>query len=65
MTKFKKWKQKSWVENKLINYMIMSGLCCDYEKYFTFWCDDMPQNSGFYTDNINTCPSSVKYKGKS
>ena len=37
----------------------------DDEKYFTFSCNDIPQNSGFYTDNINkTCLTYVKYKGK-
>jgi len=36
----------------------------DDENYFTFSCHDMPQNSGFYTDDIKSTPNNVKYKGK-
>jgi hypothetical protein len=54
------------LSRKLVNKLY--GQDCvvimDDEKYFTFSCNDMPQNSGFYTDNIKTCPTNVKYKGK-
>ena len=35
----------------------------DDEKYFIFYSDRIPGNDGFYTDNIDTCPDEVRYKG--
>ena len=55
------------LSRKLVNKLYGQDfvVIMDDEKYFTFSCNDMPQNSRFYTDNIRTCPANVKYKGKS
>ena len=36
----------------------------DDEKYFCFSNDEIPGNSGFYTNDINKCPDKVRFKGK-
>ena len=58
-------KQKK-LSRKLVNELYKQGnvIIMDDEKYFTFSCHDMPQNSGFYTDDIKSTPNNVKYKGK-
>lgn len=43
-------------------YATKSAVVIDDEKYFTFSCDDLPGNSGFYTDNIEECPDEVRFK---
>ena len=54
------------LSRKLVNELYKQGnvIIMDDEKYFTFSCHDMPQNSGFYTDDIKSTPNNVKYKGK-
>ena len=51
---------------KLVNMLYKSKpqLILDDEKYFLFKGDQMPGNSGFYTDDIKECPDDVKFKGK-
>ncbi|XP_065643078.1 uncharacterized protein LOC136074667 [Hydra vulgaris] len=51
---------------KLVNqlYNTKSLLVIDDEKYFCFAGDNMPANSGYYTNNKNTCPESVRFIGK-
>ncbi|XP_065664690.1 uncharacterized protein LOC136086324 [Hydra vulgaris] len=39
-------------------------LVIDDEKYFCFAGDNMPGNSGYYTNNKKTCPESVRCIGK-
>ena len=34
------------------------------EKYFAFYCDQIPANTGFWSDNVENCPDNVKYKGE-
>jgi hypothetical protein len=55
------------LSRKLVNKLYAEDLIVimDDEKYFGFSNDDIPGNSGFYTGNIEECPDSVKYKGKS
>ena len=36
----------------------------DDEKYFTFSGDHMPGNSGYYSNNKDTCPERVRFAGK-
>ena len=36
----------------------------DDEKYFTLSGDNMPENRGYYTDNKQECPESVRFVGK-
>lgn len=59
----KKSKKRS---RKLVNNLYGKDLIVimDDEKYFRFSCDQLPGNSGFYTDDKAKCPDSVKYKGK-
>ena len=51
---------------KLVNqlYNTKSLLVIDDEKYFCFAGDNMPGNSGYYTNNKKTCPESVRFIGK-
>ncbi|XP_065658019.1 uncharacterized protein LOC136082539 [Hydra vulgaris] len=51
---------------KLVNqlYNTKSLLVIDDEKYFCFAEDNMPGNSGYYTNNKKTCPESVRFIGK-
>ena len=51
---------------KLVNqlYNTKSLLVIDDEKYFCFAGDNMPGNSGYYTNNKKTCPESVHFIGK-
>ena len=51
---------------KLVNqlYNTKSLLLIDDEKYFCFAGDNMPGNSGYYTNNKKTCPESVRFIGK-
>ncbi|XP_065658682.1 uncharacterized protein LOC136083205 [Hydra vulgaris] len=51
---------------KLVNqlYNKKSLLVIDDEKYFCFARDNMPGNSGYYTNNKKTCPESVLFIGK-
>ncbi|XP_065652787.1 uncharacterized protein LOC136080106 [Hydra vulgaris] len=48
---------------KLVNqlYNAKSLLVIDDEKYFCFAGDNMPGNSGYYTNNKKTCPESVRF----
>ncbi|XP_065654743.1 uncharacterized protein LOC136081360 [Hydra vulgaris] len=52
--------------SKLVNqlYNTKSLLVIDDEKYFCFAGDNMPGNSGYYTNNKKTCPESVRFIGK-
>ena len=34
------------------------------KKYFGLLCDEIPGNSGFYTDNIEECHDDVRFKSK-
>lgn len=34
----------------------------DDEKYFEFCNNDIPKNTGIYTDNIKNCPNEVRFK---
>ena len=34
----------------------------DDEKYFTFGCDKIPGNAGFYTESLEDAPEKVKFK---
>ena len=36
----------------------------DDEKYFTFAGDQMPENAGYYSNDKDTCPESVRFAGK-
>ena len=36
----------------------------DDEKYFTFAGHNMPGNAGYYSNNKQTCPESVRFAGK-
>ncbi|XP_065665711.1 uncharacterized protein LOC136087134 [Hydra vulgaris] len=51
---------------KLVNQLhnTKSLLVIDDEKYFCFTGDNMPGNSGYYTNNKKTCPESVRFIGK-
>ncbi|XP_065667819.1 uncharacterized protein LOC136088090 [Hydra vulgaris] len=51
---------------KLVNqlYNTKSLLVIDDEKYFCFAGNNMPGNSGYYTNNKKTCPESVRFIGK-
>ena len=51
---------------KLVNQLhnTKSLLVIDDEKYFCFAGDNMPGNSGYYTNNKKTCPESVRFIGK-
>ncbi|XP_065668056.1 uncharacterized protein LOC136088292 [Hydra vulgaris] len=51
---------------KLVNqlYNTKSLLVIDDEKYFCFAGDNMPGNSGYYTNNKNSCLESVRFIGK-
>ncbi|XP_065659003.1 uncharacterized protein LOC136083528 [Hydra vulgaris] len=51
---------------KLVNqlYNTKSLLVIDDEKYFCFAGDNMPGNSGYYTNNKKICPKSVRFIGK-
>ena len=51
---------------KLVNELYGKDLLIimEDEKYFTFYNDKIPSNSGFYTDNKEDCPDDVKYKGE-
>ena len=51
---------------KLVNqlYNTKSLLIIDDEKYFCFAGDNIPGNSGYYTNNKKTCPESVRFIGK-
>ena len=51
---------------KLVNqlYNTKSHLVIDDKKYFCFAGDNMPGNSGYYTNNKKTCPESVRFIGK-
>ncbi|XP_065658544.1 uncharacterized protein LOC136083064 [Hydra vulgaris] len=48
--------------NQLYNTKLL--LVIDDEKYFCFAGDNMPGNSGYYTNNKKTCPESVRFIGK-
>ena len=50
---------------KLVNYLYKTknNLIIDDEKYFCFPNDEIPGNSGFYTDDVQKCLDSVKFKG--
>lgn len=54
------------LSRKLVNqlYKQKSAIVIDDEKYFTFSCDEMPGNTGYYTDNKETVPDYVRFKGK-
>lgn len=41
-----------------------TAILMDDEKYFTFTNDNMPGNDGFYTNDKNDVPESVKFKCK-
>ena len=45
-------------------YSENTEIIIDYEKYFCFSNDEIPGNSGFYTNDINKCPDKVRFKGK-
>lgn len=51
---------------KLVNYLYTTENepIIDDEKYFGLTCDEIPGNSGYYTDNIEECPDNVRFKGK-
>ncbi|XP_065674162.1 uncharacterized protein LOC136091102 [Hydra vulgaris] len=51
---------------KLVNqlYNTKSLLVINDEKYFCFAGDNMPGNSGYYTNNKKTCSESVRFIGK-
>ena len=54
------------LSRKLVNHLYSSDpvIVMDDEKYFTYYSNKMPGNTGFYTDNIENCPDEVKYIGK-
>lgn len=54
------------LSRKLSNlfYRDNSIIVMDDEKYFGFYSDETPGNSGFYTTNIRDTPNNVKFKGK-
>lgn len=54
------------LSKKLANHLYRSScsVIIDDEKYFTFRGDHMPGNSGYYTDDKNSCPESVRFVGK-
>ncbi|XP_065665519.1 uncharacterized protein LOC136086945 [Hydra vulgaris] len=45
-------------------YNTKSLLVINDEKYFCFAGDNMPGNSGYYTNNKKTCPENVRFLGK-
>ena len=45
-------------------YETKKELIFDDEKYFGLSCDEIPENSGFNTDNIEKCLDVIKFKGK-
>ncbi|XP_065668139.1 uncharacterized protein LOC136088367 [Hydra vulgaris] len=51
---------------KLVNQLYNTKwlLVIDDEKYFCFAGDNMPENSGYYTNNKKTCQESVRFIGK-
>jgi hypothetical protein len=59
-------KKSKKLSRKLVNELYGKDFIeiLDDEKYFTFFNDETPGNRGFWTDNVETCPENVKYKGK-
>ena len=53
------------LSRKLVNHLYgqKASVIIDDEKYFEFSNDNLPSNVGFYTNNKETCPDDVKYKG--
>ena len=52
------------LSRKLVNllYSENSEIIIDDEKYFCFSNDEIPGNSGFYTNDINKCPDKLRFK---
>ena len=55
---------KNYVEKVNHLYETKKELILDDEKYFRLSCDEIPGNSGLYTDNIEECPDDVRFKAK-
>jgi len=56
--------KKLWRKLVIHLYETKKELAIDNEKYFGLSCDEIPGNSGFYTDNIEECPDDVRLIGK-
>lgn len=54
------------LSSKLYRQLVGSNSCIiiDDEKYFCFGGDNMPGNLGYYTDDKDSCPDSVRFKGQ-
>jgi hypothetical protein len=54
------------LSGKLANYLYRSNcsVVLDDEKYFTFDGQNMPCNTGYYSNDKRTCPDSVRFAGK-
>ena len=50
----------------LLNHLrnVNCSIIMDDEKYITFAGDQMPGNAGYYSNNKDTCPESVRFAGK-
>jgi transposase len=59
-------KKSKKLARKLVNQLYGRNLSIilDDEKYFEFSSNEIPGNSGFYTDDIESCPDDVRFKPK-
>jgi len=54
------------LSRKLVNQLYRENysIIMDDEKYFTFSCNNMPGNDGYYTNDKQLCPDNVRFKGQ-